>query len=71
MRDRKLGVSTPKASNDLLDEALRLVRGLEGDLNTAQTWAQMDGDFARMKMGEAASKLKRLKSTLEAMSKAS
>lgn len=69
MRDRKLGGIPPKAPSTLLEGALRLARGLEGDVNTAQAYAQTDGDFVWMKMNEAKSKLKQLKSTLEALSK--
>lgn len=59
----------PKTPNNLLDGALRLARDLEGDVNTALAYAQTNGDFVWMKMNEAKSKLKQLKSTLEAISK--
>lgn len=57
---------TPKA---LLESAQRLTRDLEGEVNTAQAYAQTDGAFVWMKMNEAKSKLTQLKSTLEALSK--
>ena len=58
---------TPKV---LLEGAQRYIRDLEGDVNTAQAYAQTDGDFVWMKMNEAKSKLQQLKSTLEALSRA-
>ena len=60
----------PKTPNSLLEGALRLTRDIEGDVNTAQAYAQTDGNFVWMKMNEAKSKLQQLKSTLEALSKA-
>lgn len=59
-----------KTPKDLLDGARRLARDLEGDVDTAQAYAQTDGDFVWIKMNEAKSKLKQLKYTLEALSKA-
>ncbi|MCC6513758.1 MAG: hypothetical protein IT187_07070 [Geothrix sp.] len=50
-----------KTPKDLLDRARRLARDLEGDVDTAQAYAQTDGDFVWMKMNEAKSKLKQLK----------
>ena len=58
-----------KTAKSLLQSAQRLVRDIEGDVNTAQAYSQQNGNFVWMRMNEAKSRLQQLRSTLEALSK--
>lgn len=59
----------PKDPKLLLTEAKDLVRKTESDVNTAKVHAQSDWSFVWAKLSEAETKLKRLQSTLEDLSR--
>lgn len=59
----------PKDPKRLLTEAKDLVRKTESDVNTAKAYAQSDWSFVWAKLSEAETKLKRLQSMLEDLSR--